>query len=105
MPISSPSFKPIVGAGAASGLVTNLVIGVINTEFSHTFQDGIKGFILRSREKTEVKISFTATESGTDYLTLLPRCVLDQDGLEFTGKSIYIQSPNTTVIEIVEFYT
>lgn len=105
MPISQPSFKPIISIGATTPKLTNLNITAAATEFSHAFEDGLRRFILKAREDVPLQIAYDAGESGTKYLTLEPCCVMDEAGLEFTGKSIYIQSTSTTVVEIVEFYT
>ena len=108
-PISQPAFKPsslsVSVSGASELKLTNLDVDTPNTEFSHALQNNLKSVLLRARELVQLKISFVATESGTNYITLNAGCVLSLEELEFTSETIYIQSPSTTVVEIVELYT
>jgi hypothetical protein len=102
----TPSFKPgsvtISGSGAQNVDVSELVLTLANTEYSFAFKSGLKEFILRARNLAQLKFSF---ETGGDYMTIKEACVLELTGLEFTAKSIYIQSPvEGTTVEILELY-
>jgi len=82
--------------------VTNLVIGSTSTEFSHALQDGLKQLILRSREKATIQFTFVSGETATKFISLRPGAVLTLDNIDFTSKTIYMESNATTVVEILE---
>jgi hypothetical protein len=56
--------------------------------------------VLRSRLKTELKVSMSL---GGAFLTIKPYCTLRLDGLEITGKMLYIESsvPVTTIEALI----
>ena len=91
--------------GAESPLITNLSLPTINTEVSHALQSGLSEVIIRNRSSDVLKMSFVSTQSGTIYLTIEAHCVLVLEGLKFTGKTIYIQSPAISTVEILELFT
>jgi hypothetical protein len=91
--------------GAESPLITNLSLPTINTEVSHVLQNGLHEITIRNRTEAELKISYVSGESGTKYLTINANCVHTLEGLKFTGKTIYIQSPSISTVEILELYT
>lgn len=109
MPISSPTFKPsnvsVDIINAENPLITNLSISSIDTEFSHALQSGIKGLIIRNRNKVDTKIAFASGESATNYITLRGGSVLSLMDLDFTSKTIYVQSGTISILEILELYT
>jgi len=95
MPISSPTFKPVVATGASAvdieNVVTVLGVAVI------ALPDDTKSVTLRARDKAELKISTTL---GGDYMTMLPRTVLTIDNLEINGLELHIiSSVSVTTIE------
>lgn len=104
--MSSINSGSIVVAGAPNVKITNLPITAADTEFSHTLQSNVSvlEFKVRPSNPAELKYSFTSTESGTTYITI-PEC----SGQSFTGvklssKTLYIQSPKSCIVEIIEFY-
>ena len=105
MPISSPTYKPVIGVGATSEKITNLSLPVADTEVSHTLQDSLKGLLVRARTPAVLKFAFTATESGSKYVTINKGAVLFLTEIEFSTKTIYLQSPTITTVEILELYT
>lgn len=109
MTISQPTFKPTQVSvdiiNSENALITNLSLSTINTEFSHALQAGLKGLIIRNRDRADTKITFTSGESGTKYLTLKGGSVLSLNDLDFSSKTIYAQSDTISVLEIMELYT
>ncbi len=97
----------IVGSSViASGSVTtveifNVTLGLANTEQSQLLSSGlITGYMIRSRGNAELKLSHTATESGTKYITI-PSCTTFTDEKPYTNLTLYFQSPQTSdTIEI-----
>jgi len=91
-------------------IITNLSLPLINTEVSHTLQDGIAQFMIRNRDKVSTKVAFTSGESGTKYITLEAGAVLTLPDVNFTYgvtsfKTIYLQSGIVSTIEILELFT
>lgn len=75
-----------------------------NTEFSQALTNGTKKFLLRSRSRSTIKLSFTATESGTKYLTIPAGTSLFLEGMEITGATLYMQvAVSSAIIEILEW--
>lgn len=105
MAINQPTYKPIIGVGATSEKITNLSLPTINTEVGHSLQDGLKGLVVRSRVPSVLKFSFTSSESGTKYVTINKGAVLFLEGIEFSSKTIFLQSDKVTTVEILELYT
>ena len=107
MPIGLPVFKtPTSGATAATTTkITNLSMPSANTEYSHSFTNNLKQFIIRSRKSAVVKIAFTNGESGTKYVTLPRGTNLCLEGLDFSSTTLYVQSDEATnTLEIIELY-
>ena len=108
MAISAPVFKPadttVTISNADKVLITNLSLPIINTEVGHSLQTGLKSLIIKNRMKAKTNIAFILTESSTNYLTLEGGAVLSLQEIDFTGKTIYLQSTAISTIEIVELY-
>lgn len=103
--MSSINSGSIVLAGSPNVKITNLAITTPNVEVSHVLQDNLTVLEFKAREDAELKYSFVVAESGTKYMTV-PKC----SGQSFTGiklknKTIYIQSPLSCTVEIIEFYS
>jgi hypothetical protein len=107
MPNPQPSFKPgeIAISGATSEKISNIEITAADTEQSLALSAGLKKIMIRVREKAALKISFTIAESGTKFVTIPPGCTLVLDDLQFSGKTLYYQSPTVGVtVEILELF-
>ncbi len=104
MPISSQAYVPKVGIGATTPKITNLVIATPATEESHALNGNLRSLVIRARDRVQLQIAFTATESATKYITLNAGAVLSLDSLEFDSKTIYIQSDTATTVEILELH-
>jgi hypothetical protein len=99
MPVSSPVFKPIVNIGAQ-----NITISEVTTVLGKatiSLPDLTKSITLRARTACILKLSDTL---GGQYITILPKCVLVLEGLEITGKILYIES-NVSVVVIETLIT
>lgn len=97
------------GKATVAPPTTPLIYNVISpatpdTEFSQTLSDGVKKFIIRNRGKKDIQLTFTATESGTKYITIPGNASMSEDGVFLTGVTIYMQvSAVSQIIEILEW--
>lgn len=92
-------------SGASSHKITNLSVPTANTEVSHALSSNLKQIIFKTRNKEELKFAFTATESGTNYVTLEGAAVANLDSLTFSSETLYVQSPSAGVtVEILELF-
>ena len=95
MAVSSPTFKPVVSTGALDITIVNSI--TIAGETTITLPDLTQGLVIRSRVTCELKLS---TSLGGAYMTIKPYCTLRLDGLQITGKILYIESSvSITTIE------
>lgn len=98
---------PIVGSSVvtSTSVVTkriyNVALGAANTEQSQALPSTIIGYLIRSRGESELKLSHTATESGTNFVTV-PGCATYEDLHNYNNLTLYFQSPQTgDTVEIV----
>jgi len=106
MPIGSQGFVPrdITVQGAQNVKITNYNIAAADTEYSVALTSNLKDAIIRNRDISVTKVSFTSGESGTTYFTIPKGCTLQLSDLDFTGKTIYFQASDISTLEIMEFY-
>ncbi len=81
--------------------IQNLSMPVANTELTINIPAQIKKILIQARGTHDLKIAFTATESGTNYFTLKASAVYYEDTIHgpFT---IALQSPDSgVVVEVV----
>ena len=102
MPISQPTFRPIVRNGATDVEITNLSVGT--TETSHALQTTLRSLTIRSRNKAELYIAFVSGETATKYLTIPCGASLTLNDLEFGAKTLYIRADQNNTVEIIETY-
>lgn len=96
MPVSSPTFKPIISTGAKNIQITNLSIGV-DEEF--VLPEGVREILIRAKNAAEITIAQTI---GGDTFTVSPNCSLSIDGLELSSTSLFINSNiPATMVEIL----
>ena len=90
---------------ATDPLVTNLISPASpSTEFSHTFRDGTKMFIIRNRGTKAIQYAYASGESGTNYVTIPGNASLSNKDLFLTGVTIYMQvNAASNTIEIEEW--
>lgn len=101
-------FKPkdlsVTISAATDSKITNYVVPLSNTEYSHALVNGLKQLLIRSREKCTVHFAFVSGESLTKYMTILPGVALNVSDLDFTGKVLYFNCSVPCTLEILEFY-
>ena len=104
MPISQQAFKPkdVNISGSQSVKITNLNIGT--SEVGHSLQNNIKQLLIRNRSMNITNFAFTSGESGTNYITLNAGCVFHVSNIDFVGKSLFVKSSDTSILEIIEFF-
>lgn len=92
--------------GATGVKITNLTMpGSANTETSLALTADLKQLTIRSRTTAKLQFSFTATESGTNYITIRPGTVWRMDQISFASSTLYIQSNKASnVVEIMELF-
>jgi len=97
--------KPLI-ARSSNILITNMVLTLSGTEYSHALQSGLKQLYLASRDNTAIlKYAFVSGDSGIKYMTLNGCCSLNLTDIELQSMVLYIQSSKaTTTIEIMELY-
>ena len=83
--------------------IYNVSLGIVDTEQSQTLPATTKGFLIRTRAKAELKLSFSVGTSGTNYITI-PRNSSYDDQFFTTALTLYFQSPQTgDIVEIVAY--
>ena len=69
--------------------------GTPNTEVSQNLSTGlISGYMIKTRGNSELKLTHTASESGTKYLTIEKHSVF-ADEKPYNNLTLYFQSPQT----------
>lgn len=87
---------------ATTPTMTNLSLPTPDTEVSHVLQTDLKQLLFKTRDRKSLKYAFVSGESGTKYMTVPPSGIVVLDGLSFSGKTLYLQSPSVTTVEILE---
>ena len=103
--VGSSIAKTSISTQSTTETITNLSVPLAATEVSHTLATNLKQVLIRSRlRKAELQIAFTATESGSKYVTIPKNGVFVADDLNLTGKTLYLQSSlAANTIEILEW--
>lgn len=83
--------------------VLNVSVTLANTEVSQALPSGCKGFMIRARGNSVLKLSYAVGESLTNYATISPGSVFSDSNF-YQSQSIYFNTskPNE-VVEIVTF--
>lgn len=90
---------------ASNVKITNITILVANTEMSYVLSDNLKNLWIATRGFDTIKYTFTATESGTTFITLKKGTAHEITDINFTGKTFYFQGPRVgTIVELMEFF-
>lgn len=85
-------------------LITNLSLPTANTEVSHSLSSDLKQLMFRARNASKLQFAFTATESGTKFITVLPGVVYFEKDLDLSGKTLYVQANIASeTVEILEW--
>lgn len=90
--------------------ITNVAMAAANTQYSHTFGSNVVSWVIKLRsQNTLLLYSFTTgtlptSGDGTAYATVPQNGLQSQQGVEWSGKTIYLQTPGTSqVAEIIEY--
>jgi hypothetical protein len=102
----SQSFKPGQFSPVLPGNVkiTHVSMGSINTEVSHALQDNLRQLMISNYNNDIVKLAYVSGESGTKYITIPPFSAYTVQEVDFSSKSIFVQSPKISTIEVQEIY-
>jgi hypothetical protein len=85
--------------------MANLSMPDKTQEYDYTLQDGVKQFIISSRNPATLNFAVAPTETSTNYRTIWKGCSLEITDVNFTGKTIYLKSDkDSTVVEILELF-
>ena len=93
------------GATVSTTSIKNIVIANLDTEETIALQANLKQIMIRNRTPNNaiLKIAFTATESGTKYITIPSGNNFFLDKINLTSSTLYIQSnKDNTTVEILE---
>lgn len=108
MTIQQPTFQPILNVdivNATEPKITNLVLTLADTEYSHMLVNGLKELIIKCREYSDLKYSFVSGESDTKYFTIWRGTCHNLNDLDFNNKTLFIQSSRANVtVEVMELY-
>lgn len=108
MPLQQPTFQPTLNvdiANATETKITNLPMPIANTEYLHDLVDGLKQLRIRCRGIADMQYSFVIGESSTKYFSIYKGTCDNLIDLDFTSKTLYIQSnKNSMIAEIMELY-
>ena len=96
--------EDISGDGTVTNpTVVNQSVVTANVEESYTFPAGTKRFILRSRSKGNMKVSYTLGDSSVNYMTVYAGNYYEELNIDF-GDTIYFQTDKSSdTIEILSW--
>jgi hypothetical protein len=85
-------------------IITNKSITTANVEESHSFQTGVKKFIIRARDNSKLQIAFNSGDSGSTFVTIPRGNAFTQEGLNPSSLVLYVQSDKSgSIVEILEW--
>ena len=91
------------GAGDTVRTIYNVALGPVNTEQSQALPVDSKGFTIKTRGTSELKLSFSVGTSGTNYITI-PCGAVYSDEFFTESLTLYFQSPQTgDTVEIIAY--
>lgn len=97
------SILPGSSTGTTTATIFNVSLGPANTEQSQALPANCKGFIIRTRGLARLKLSYTALQSGTLFVSI-SRNSSFVDNNFYASQTLYFQSPQTgDVVEIVAY--
>lgn len=102
---SSGSTTNVVVSGSTSPQVARVSIVLANTEYSYALPTNTKKYTIRLLGSQQLKVAFQAGQSGTDYIPLPANGIHWEDGLSLTGISLYFQSPSSSQLAIITYWT
>ena len=90
----------LAGTTNTTTTIINLSLPTANTEVSQALPASTKSFSIRNRDKKRLQLAFVATESGTNFITIMPGFTYTNKNF-YTNQTIYLQcSTGSQTIEI-----
>jgi hypothetical protein len=84
--------------------IYNKTLPLANTEYSQKLSPFIRYFQIQCRNLSDIKLSFTETESGTKYITVPSGASFSIRGYMAGERTLYFQSADAgVVVEILEW--
>lgn len=90
-----------IGANPVTPSITN-VTTTATTEEAIALPANTNKFILKSRNKSTIRLAFSATETATNYVTIPPGASYEDDNL-YTSLTIYVWTSKGDTIELVTY--
>jgi len=85
-------------------VIQNVTLALANTEYSIVVPTASVSYSIRTRGCSKLQLSFTATQSGTNYITVWPGETYNEEGLTSAASiTLYVQSK--TAGEVLEVWT
>lgn len=85
--------------------VHNKTTGAADVEVSQALGATTKQLLIRCRTRATLKYTFTATESGSKFITISPGAVRSITDLGLTSGTIYFQADKASVVVEIEEWT
>lgn len=93
----------VLGAGDTTPTIINLNIINSGTEYSQALPANTKTFLIKSRNKGQVRLAYALGGTNTAYLTI-PAGSSFEDSQFYTAATLYLQSTKSgDIIEIVAY--
>lgn len=80
-------------SGSGTPLIARISMPLAATEYSYTFPDGTKQFLIKLVNAQSLQVTYVSGDSSTNYLTVPRTCFYAESDLDLTSKSIYFQCP------------
>ena len=91
--------------------VARLAITAANTEYTYTFPANTVSWTMKLRDQgatlyySSATGKFPTSGNNTTYMTMLPLGARSQDGVEWAGKKMYVQSDTASQVLEIEVFT
>jgi hypothetical protein len=82
--------------GATTPTVANVAMTTAGTEYSYSLPSGTKKFLIKLRGGSEFKVAYSATTSGTIYISVAKYNWYGESDMDLSGLTIYFQSPTAS---------
>ena len=100
----SPTNLSVSNLRVTTPTITNTTMAAANTEQAIALPANTARFRICVRNNAVLKLAFTATESGTNYITIWPGAYYIENQIDRVSTTLYIQSSKAgEVVEIVSW--
>jgi hypothetical protein len=88
-----------------SPTIANITVPLASTEVSYALPTGSTRFRIRTRNSAKLQLAYVSGDSGTQFETIRPGVVLEEQGLDSTiAFTLYFQTPAAgTIVEIISW--